>query len=248
VLARLSALGDAVDRVSPGGASRIAIDDTGAELAWDHLTLRLPHDGRVLIDDLSAAVKPGTRTLITGSSEMARLALFRATAGLWHAGEGRVVHPPADAILFVPQRPYLQPGTLRQTLVRTDGEARIGDAHIVDALRALGIERMVAQAGGLDVEHDWDDLLSFGEQQQVAFARVVLAAPRFALLDRPATLLGPDEVGRALAELAARGITSVSFASDAQLAAHHDARLDVAPDGTWTWELIRQESPARERA
>jgi len=79
---------------------------------------------------------------------------------------------------------------------------------------------------------DWDDLLSLGEQQQLAFARVVLAAPRFVLLDRPATLVGPAEVARALALLAADGITSVTFAPDAHLATQHDTVLAVALDGT----------------
>ena len=247
VVARLSALGEGVERATARGTSGIAIGAAGASLAWDHLTLRSPHDGRVLMNDLSLSIPPGTRTLVTGPGEAGRLALFRATAGLWHAGEGRVVQPLTGAML-VPERPYLPPGTLRQSLVRTGSEARVGDARILDVLRALGIASVVTRADGLDVEHDWDDLLSLGEQQQLAFARVVLAAPRFALLDRPATLLGPAVVAGALALLAEHGITSVTFASDAQLAAHHDARLDVAHDGTWTWQPLRDESPAHERA
>ena len=75
-------------------------------------------------------------------------------------------------------------------------------------------------------------------------SRVVLTAPRFALLDRPAPLLSADDVDRALALLATHGITSVTFASDALLAARHDALLELGPDGTWTWRPAHEKSPA----
>jgi putative ATP-binding cassette transporter len=248
VIARLSALVEGVERVAARATSTIEIDESGIDLTWDHLTLRSPHDGRVLVDDLSLSVPPGSRTLVMGPGETGRLALFRATAGLWHAGEGRIVHPPPDAILFIPERPYLPPGTLRQTLVRTRSDTRVSDARILEVLRALGLESVVARTDGLEAEHDWEELLSLGEQQQLAFARVLLAAPRFALLDRPATLLGAADVRRSLALLAAHGITSVTFAPDGQLAEQHDALLEVAEDGTWTWQPISEESPANERA
>ena len=244
VLARLSALGDGLSRVTAAGTTGIQFDDTGTEIAWRDLTLRSPHDGRVLLEGLSFSVPPGTRALIAGANEAARIALFRATAGLWHAGEGRVTRPPSDAIFFIPERPYLPPGTLLGTLVRRGSEAEVDDAHILEVLHALGLESVIARAEHLDVEHDWDDLLSLGEQQQLAFARVALAAPRFALLDRPATLLGADAVARALALLAAHGITAITFAPDAQLASRHDVFVEVADDGTWTWRPIHEDSHA----
>ena len=248
VVARLSALGEAVEQITVGDASGIEIDTTASEVSWDHLTLRSPHDGRVLADDLSASIPPGLHTLVTGQGEAGRIALFRATAGVWQAGKGRIAHPPADVILFVPERPYLPPGTLRQALVRSGAETQVGDARIHEVLRALGIEDVVARADGLDTERDWDDLLSLGEQQQLAFAHVVLAAPRFVLLDRPTALLPVADVARALELLAAHGITCITFAPDAQLAAQHEARLEVAADGTWTWQPKHEKSPAHERA
>src|SRR4029450_753306 len=82
VVARLSALGDGADRVGAKDVSGIQTEETNDDLAWDHLTLRSPHDGRVLVHDLSVAVPMGLRVLVTGPSEAARIALFRATAGL----------------------------------------------------------------------------------------------------------------------------------------------------------------------
>jgi putative ATP-binding cassette transporter len=245
VLARLGALTEGVEQVAVRGASGIEFDDTGTGLAWERLTLRSPHDASMLLDSLSLSVSAGTRALVTGPNEAGRIALVRATAGLWRAGEGRIVRPPPDVILFLPERPCLPPGTLRHVLVRTEREQAVGDARIRDLLHALGVDDVVARASGLDAEHDWDDLLSLAEQQLLSVARITLAAPRFAVLDRPATLLGAGTVVRALDLLAARSITVVTFAPDAALAAEHDSRLDLGAGGRWSWQPIDKESESR---
>ena len=105
VLARLSALGESIERLDERIASGIVFDDSGPSLAWDGLTLRSPRDGTTLVGTLTATIAPGTRTLVRGANEAARLALFRATAGFWNTGEGRIVRPPPAAILFAPERP-----------------------------------------------------------------------------------------------------------------------------------------------
>lgn len=243
VLARLGELDESIERTEEEAACAIVFDDTGDGLAWDRVTLRSPRDGALLVDALSLEVTPGTRTLVTGPSEAARIALFRATAGLWNAGEGRIVRPPpGDAILFVPERPYLPPGTLREAVVCIGAERRVPDAEIAALLRALGVEAVVTRAGDFDTEHDWDDLLSLGEQQMLSYARVIFAAPRFAVLDRPGTLLPADAVRRVLALLAERSITAVTFAPDASLAPLHDVRLELGADGRWSAVLIQREN------
>jgi putative ATP-binding cassette transporter len=211
VMARLSALGEGVERLETV-AARIEMD-SGEELEYRQLSLRSPRDGRLLVANLSARLPVGTRTLVTGDEE-ASIALFRATAGLWEAGEGRIVLPPADEILFLTERPYLPPGTLRQALVRTGREQDLTDARIHEVLRELGVAGMLEKAGGLDVERDWDELLSLGEQQVLSFARLALAAPRYALLDRPKTVLGLEAVARALDFLADQAVTLVTFANE----------------------------------
>ena len=246
VLARLSGLAESVEGVAAArGASAIAIDETADTLGWKDLTLRSPHDGTVLVRALTLAVAPGTRVLVTGPNEAASTALFRATVGVWSEGAGIVARPPPDAIQFVPERPYLPPGPLRQTLVRTGSDARVGDAQIRDVLGALGVANVVERAEGLDVERDWDGLLSLGEQQRLALARVLLARPRYVVLDRPATVLGDEEIAAVLAMLAKSGITAVTFADDARLAASHDVVLELAEDGTWTCSPTPKETTAR---
>jgi putative ATP-binding cassette transporter len=242
VLARLSALAETTDQVSARSEGGIEIDDGGSQLAWQELSLRSRRDDGALLQSLTLAVSPGTHVLVTGPNEAARMALFRASAGLWKAGRGRIVRPPPAEVLFVPERPYLPPGTLRDALLRSQHESDVDDARIAAALHAVGVEDAVARAGGLDTEHDWDDVLSLADQQRISFARALLAAPRFVVLEGPGTILGADAARRLIGKLAARSITAVTFASDDALAACHDLRLVLEAGGAWSAQPIRKES------
>ena len=135
--------------------------------------------------------RAGRAVLVTGPNEAACVALFRATAGIWPHGEGRIIRPPLDAIFFLPQQPYLTPGTLRHLLIRTGQEQDISDEQILAAIHDGGLDSVVQRAGGLDTEHDWPTILSLGEQQQLLVIRLILARPSFAILDRVSTALGP---------------------------------------------------------
>lgn len=242
VLARLGALVESIDASEARAGSGIAIDDGAAVLAWQGLTLRSPHDGAELVRSLDLAVAPGTRLLVTGPSEAARFALFRATAGLWRAGEGRIARPPRDALAFVSERPYLPPGTIREAIVRFGHDDEADDARVAEALRAVEMHEAVERAGGLETELDWDDAFSLAEQQRLVIARVLLAAPSFAVLDRPATALGAEGAAQMLARLAERAVTAVTLAPDETLATLHDRVLELAEDGGWSQHPAREES------
>jgi putative ATP-binding cassette transporter len=189
------------------------------------------------VKELSASVPRGTRVLIAGSNEAAKMALFRATAGIWENGQGRIVRPRLDAILFLPERPYLPPGTLRDMLVRT-GREDIGDEQLASLLHGLGLESVLERTGGLDAERDWGDALSLGEQQLLAVARVVLAAPHFAFLERPHTALGSEYVDRILSLLSERSITYLTIGNGNDRLDDYDAVLELAGDGGWTWKAV----------
>jgi putative ATP-binding cassette transporter len=236
---RLGALSDAADQAALPGALPIAIDEDGDALRYESLSLRSPLDGRLLIDALELAIPAETRVLVTGPNEAAKLALFRATAGIWENGEGRIVRPACDELMFLPERPYLAPGTLRQILVRRGAEDAVTEERIALVMKDLGLEPVLARVGDLDVERDWLHLLSLGELQLLAVARIALAAPRFALLHRIGTTLGAVQVAQALRVLSEASITYLTLGENNADIEHHDALLELAADGTWRYAELR---------
>ena len=216
----------------------IKLDEEDGRLAYEGLTLHTPLGGRTLINELSVSVPPGMRVLIVGANESAPAALFRVTAGIWDVGEGRVSRPNARGIMFIPERPYLPRGTLRELLVRPGQEREVAEDQLLAALRPFQLEDLLARVGGFDVEQDWNCVLTLGEQQLIAFARLVLAAPGFAFLDRLGTTLPAERVDNALKALSERSITYLSIGENHSSLDQFDAVLHLAADGTWNWKPI----------
>ncbi len=265
VLARLSSFSEAMERQVVRPESPITIGEVPDRIAYSHLTLRSPRSGRILVADLTAGFASGQRVSVTGSDETARSALFRATAGLWEEGQGRIDRPPLDRILFISERPFLPNGTLRELLSRplsleTPEDALIlagaavklpplpepsplPDQALADALGALGLQTLPTRFGGWDRELDWSEILPLGEQQLLIFARVLLAQPAFVLLDRPATALGTEALDRVLTHLTRHAIGYLLFAEQDERADRYDARLLLLPDGRWQWRAATDASP-----
>ena len=248
VIARVDALGEAIEHTTAPDAPAITTVEDHDRLAYERLTLREPDGARTLVKDLSVSIPPGARLLVTGPTEAARVALFRATAGLWREGEGKITRPPLDEILFLPQRPDLPPVTLRDLLL-VPGRAAPDD-QILAALRAVGLGSIAERAGGLDVARDWEHFVSLGDQQLLSLARVVLAGPRFALLDRVETTLGSGHVPQALRWLTQNSITPIHLTEAARSVEQYDAVLEIDGDGAWapgreTW--MRQAWACRRR-
>jgi vitamin B12/bleomycin/antimicrobial peptide transport system ATP-binding/permease protein len=242
VIARLSALGEAVEKGPPSLSTRVVTIEVDERIAYGGLTLFAGGDNSPLIKDLTAEIPRGTRVQVVGPNEAARVALFGATAGIWPAGEGKIVRPPLDAVFFLPQRPYLPPGTLRDLLLRTGQEEFISDDQIKAALQEAGLESVLKRAGGLDSEHDWPAILSLGEQQELALTRVILARPAFAMLDRVNGALKPAQVRQSLRRLDEKSITYITLTEVAESIDLYDAVLEIDVDGTWRLKRIDLDS------
>ena len=236
VVARLGSLVDAMEH-EPSPAAGIEVREDDARVAYEQLTLVAPGNKHALVTELSVSVPRGTRLLIVGPNEAAKAALFRATAGIWDRGGGRIVRPGSERILFVPERPYLSPWTLREILVGT-GQEKIGDEEIRALLYQLGLEASLEGTGALDVERDWDDALSLGEQHLLSVARVILAAPHFVFLDRVRAAVEPARFDVVLKLLSARSITYLTIGNGNDALDDYDAVLDIASDGSWTWKPV----------
>jgi putative ATP-binding cassette transporter len=249
VIARIGSLVDALADGPARDGATIDVRDDDSRVAYEGLTLRSSGDDHVLVRDLSVSVE--TTALIVGPNDAAKVALFRATAGMWTRGTGRVVRPDLETILFLPERPYLPPGTLRDVLMPTARTAAIGDEQIATVVRSLGLETVVQRVGGLDAERDWDDALSLGEQQLLCVARVLLAAPRVVFLERPRTTLGAAHADDVLTLLRERSIRYLTIGDTSYKLDDYDFVLELADDGGWSWKPLdaaRVESRGAERS
>ena len=127
--------------------------------------------------------------MIVGESGSGKSSLLRAIAGLWYAGSGTIFRPvPAD-ILFLPQQPYMLLGSLRSQLLYPNPERAVTDHELRELLAKVRLPDLADRFGGLEVEMDWQKVLSIGEQQRLAFARLLLTRPRFAILDEATSAL-----------------------------------------------------------
>jgi putative ATP-binding cassette transporter len=242
VIARLSALGEVVEKGPSSARTKVVVVETDERITYERLTLFSPQDSSTLIKNLTVEIPRRTRVQVVGPNEAARVALFRATAGIWHAGEGKIVRPPLDAIFFLPQRPYLPPGTLRDLLLRTGQEHVISEDQIRAALHEAGLESVLKRAGGFDVEQDWPAILSLGEQQQLVLTRLILTRPAFAMLDRLNATLKPDQLRQALQRLEENSITYLTLTEVAESVDLYDAILEIDADGAWNWKRMDRNS------
>lgn len=204
-----------------------------AYLAFEHLTLQTPGRERTLVRDLSLTVDAGRGLMIVGESGGGKSSLLRAVAGLWHAGSGRILRPRDEQAMFLPQQPYMVLGSLRDQLLYPDCAAGVGDDELVALLARVNLPELVERFGGLDAQLDWAKVLSIGEQQRLAFARVLLAEPRFAMLDESTSALDADNEDMLYRELAASRITPVSVSHRPALLRYHAQVLELPGDGSW---------------
>ena len=227
---RLSSFKRAMTRAEAlnGGADGLVNgNDTRTDVTGTGLSLGLP-DGREIVRVADLALPKGVATLVTGPSGSGKSTLFRAIAGIWPFGKGRIDVPAGQSALLLPQRPYLPLGTLRGAVVYPNTTDQFPDAAIREALVAAQLPDL---AGRLDEIDAWDQRLSGGEQQRVAIARAVLAKPDWLFLDESTAALDEaSEAGiyRMLRErLPATTIVSIGHRST--LYQHHDGRLDMRP-------------------
>jgi vitamin B12/bleomycin/antimicrobial peptide transport system ATP-binding/permease protein len=169
--------------------SRIAyVEGNPGKIGIDDLEIASPA-GATMLKEKKIEIEAGARVLIVGESGTGKTLLFRALAGLWPWGAGRVTRPKGEELLYMPRTPYLPPGTLREVMAYPSNTEKFEQADYGAALTRLKLERLVPM---LDIAHRWDRELSEDEQQTLAFARLLLHSPPWVLIDEVLDSLDDD--------------------------------------------------------
>jgi putative ATP-binding cassette transporter len=229
---RLTTFGEAMV-AAKRGALHSEIDirpQAKPELTLDGLDLNLP-DGRPLLHNVNLGLRRGEAVVLRGPSGSGKTTLFRALAGLWPFGRGRIATPLADQrVLFLPQKPYLTVGTLKDALCYPDPSDPVPDRDCQDALEACGLWHLVRR---LNETANWSLVLSGGEQQRLGFARALIYRPDWLFLDE-ATAALDEPAERHMYELLRQRLpqtTLVSIAHRPAVVAFHDRQITVDPAG-----------------
>ncbi|MFM8673948.1 MAG: ABC transporter ATP-binding protein/permease [Vulcanococcus sp.] len=202
-------------------------------LLVSHVDLVPPQGGRRLIHDLSLEVAPHQRVLVVGPSGCGKTSFLRLVSGLWPAAAGSVQRPPQSELLFIPQKPYMILGSLREQLCYPLDPQRFSDQHLRSVLEEVRLSELVQRYPDFDIKQDWPRLLSLGEQQRLAFARLLLNSPRFVVLDEATSALDVGTEKHLYQLLVQREMAFVSVGHRPTLTAFHDTVLELDGQGGW---------------
>lgn len=197
-------------------------------LAVENLTLETPNYQKTLFKNLSVALQPGQGLLIMGESGSGKTSLLRAIAGLWNSGTGVIFRPKLEEILFLPQRPYMILGTLRDQLIYPNAKVDVSDEELYQILYKVNLSDLAERFGGFEAEKDWSDVLSLGEQQRLAFARILVTKPKYAILDESTSALDVNNEENLYSLLLETGTTFVSVGHRPTLKKFHQLIVSVS--------------------
>lgn len=208
-------------------------------IKFDAVPLVTPN-GDVLVRELSFEVRSGENVLVCGPNGCGKSSLFRILGELWPSWGGRLTKPPRGKLFYIPQRPYMTLGTLRDQIIYPHTRAEMqrrghSDASLHEYLGLVQLQYLLGREGGLDSVEDWIDVLSGGEKQRVAMARLFYHAPQFAILDECTSAVSVDVEGSMYDYCKERGITLFTVSHRKSLWKHHEYYLQF--DGRGGYEF-----------
>ncbi|GAA5984731.1 hypothetical protein JCM10908_003477 [Rhodotorula pacifica] len=200
--------------------------------------------GEELVKQLSVKIKPGEHLLITGGNGSGKTAIARVLAGLWPVWEGVVSRPDDSNIMFLPQRPYLSSGSLRDQIIYPHSYpdfVKSGKAEndLLEILRKVHLAYLPEREGGYDVRKEWKDILSGGEKQRMGMARLFYHLPKYGVLDECTSAVSTDVEGSMYQHAKDLGITLMTISHRPSLYQHHMYLLRLTGvEGKWELSQI----------
>ena len=212
--------------------SKTDITDHPMDVIFQHLSVKSPM-GKILIKDLNLTLTQGNSLLIQGQSGVGKTTLLRTIAGLWSYAEGKIFCPQHNT-LFLSQRPYLPQGNLLTALYYPDTTENVDLAKITRVLEQVQLAHLQDR---LEQEQDWSRILSLGEQQRLAFARLLLHKPKVAFLDEASASLdeGMEHAMYRLISEELPNTTIISVGHRSTLVPLHQQQLELHTDGSWVF-------------
>uniref|UniRef100_A0A8C6SGV8 ATP-binding cassette, sub-family D (ALD), member 4 n=1 Tax=Neogobius melanostomus TaxID=47308 RepID=A0A8C6SGV8_9GOBI len=214
----------------------------------DHLSYKSPYSDELLVEDLSMKISQGQHLLVVGNTGTGKTSLLRVLNRLWEADSGFVQMTTCfgpRGTLFLPQKPYLTDGTLReQSVTSLSSSGLVDDDRIMNFLELAGVSSLLKRTGGLDEKVDWNwyDVLSPGEMQRLSFARLFYLQPKYAILDEATSALTEDAEAQLYRTCKQLDMTLVTLGHRSSLEKFHDVELKLCGGGRWEFTNLRSGS------
>ena len=233
-IGRLEGFQSEVELISKEKPSTINISITNKpEILINNADLYTPGTNSPIIKDLSLSINNKETLLVTGPSGCGKTSLLRMISGLWQPDKGSIQKPKTGDLLFIPQKPYMILGSLREQLCYPTEVNKFSDDHLFSVLTEVNLNSLIERYPDLGVKQDWPRILSIGEQQRLAFARLLLNSPQFAVLDEATSALDIETEKHLYQLLIERELSLISVGHRPTLKEFHNNVLELNGEGKW---------------